>query len=210
MRSDVFMNATFMKGFFNHIRVSLCGGVLSQPQVNGLNAILASFANHVCSDDKRCLAYVLATAFHETAGRLQPVRETLASSDDQAIARLERAFQAGKLPQVSTPYWRPDAQGRSWFGRGFVQLTFQRNYQAMGEALGLDLCGNPALAMELSASADILVVGMRDGLFSGRKLGDYFNDKDADWVNARRIVNGLDRADVVAGHAKVIWAGLPA
>jgi predicted chitinase len=209
-RSDVFMNATWGKGFFNHLRLHLFGGRLSQTQVNGINAILASWVKHGGAEDKRQLAYVLATAFHETAGRLQPVRETLALSDDQAIARLESAFQAGRLPQVSTPYWRKDAQGHSWFGRGFVQLTFKRNYQAMADALGVDLLADPALAMALDVSADILVVGMRDGLFTGRKLSDYFSVERADWRNARRIVNGLDRADVVAGHAEVIWAGLQA
>jgi predicted chitinase len=209
-RSDVFMNATLDQGFFNHLRLALFGGRLSQTQVDGINAILASWSTHGAPQDKRQLAYVLATAFHETAGRLQPVRETLAQSDDQAIARLENAFQAGRLPQVSTPYWRKDADGHSWFGRGFVQLTFKRNYKTMADALGVDLLINPARAMELDVSADILVVGMRDGLFSGRKLSEYFNTSRTDWRNARRIVNGLDRADAVAGHAKVIFAGLQA
>ncbi|HBF32558.1 glycoside hydrolase family 19 protein [Rhizobium sp.] len=204
------MNDTQLKAFFDHLRHALFGGQISQPQVQGVDAIVASWSRNGQSNDPRQLVYVLATAFHETAGHLQPVRETLAASDDQAIARLERAFQAGKLPQVSAPYWRPDAEGRSWFGRGFVQLTFQRNYKIIGEALGIGLPSNPALAMEMKIAADILVVGMRDGLFSGRKLGDYFSKDGADWVNARRIVNGLDRADVVAGHAKVILAGLPA
>lgn len=202
------MNDMQLKALFDHLRATLFAGRLAKAQVDGLDAILASWNRQGRSSDARQLAYVLATAFHETAGRLQPVRETLASSDAQAIDRLERAFQAGRLPQVSTPYWRRDARGNSWFGRGFVQLTFQRNYQAMGEALGIDLPGNPARALELSTAADILVVGMRDGLFSGKKLGDYFTTDRADWLNARRIVNGLDRADVVAGHAKVILAGL--
>lgn len=204
------MNATMQQDFFNHLRRALLGGKISQAQVNGINAIVASWNRLGKTDDKRQLAYVLATAFHETAGRLQPVRETLAASDDQAIARLDHAFQAGRLPQVSKPYWRKDADGKSWLGRGFVQLTFKRNYQAMSDALGVDLITDPARAMELAVSADILVVGMRDGLFSGRKLGDYFQGERTDWQNARRIVNGLDRTEVVAGHAKAILAGLQA
>ncbi|MBB4954494.1 putative chitinase [Agrobacterium vitis] len=204
------MNATQRQGLFNHLRLKLMGGRLTQAQVNGINAILASWAEHGQTEDHRQLSYVLATAFHETARTFQPVRETLATSDDQAIERLERALKAGQLPQVSTPYWRRDAAGQSWLGRGFVQLTHKRNYQAMAKALGVDLVADPAKAMALDVAADVLVVGMRDGLFSGRKLGDYFNDKDADWKNARRIVNGLDRADVVAGHAKVIMVALQA
>lgn len=202
------MNATPLKGFFNHLRLHLCGGALNQEQVRGINAILASWARHGSPDDRPQLAYVLATAFHETAGRLQPARETLALSDAQAIDRLERAFQAGRLPQVKSPYWRVDATGQSWFGRGFVQLTHKRNYAAMANVLGVDLVTDPTRAMALDIAADILVVGMRDGLFSGRKLDDYLTKDGADWLNARRIVNGMDRADVVAGHAKVILSGL--
>ncbi len=193
---------------FDDLRRNLCGGRLTSVQVEGISAITTSWVAHGDAENKAQLAYVLATAFHETAGRFQPVRETLASSDEQAIQRLERAFQAGRLPQVSTPYWRRDANGKSWFGRGFVQLTFQRNYQTLGKALGIDLPGNPDLALEMAVAADILVVGMRDGLFSGRKLSDYFAKDRADWTNARRIVNGLDRADVVAGHARVILNAL--
>ena len=210
MWKDVFMNVPLKQEFFNHLRQQLFGGRLTQVQVDGINAIVASWNRLGKTDDKRQLAYGLATAFHETAGRLTPVRETLAASDDQAIARLDRAFEAGRLPQVKVPYWRKDADGRSWLGRGFVQLTFKRNYQVMSDALGVDLITDPARAMELDISADILVVGMRDGLFSGRKLGDYFQGERADWRNARRIVNGLDRADVVAGHAEVILAALQA
>jgi hypothetical protein len=33
-------------------------------------------------------------------------------------------------------------------------------------------------------------------------LGDYFNDKVTDWVNARRIINGTDKAAVIASYAK--------
>lgn len=121
---------------------------------------------------------------------------------------MERAYEAGRLPQVSAPYWRPDEAGRSWFGRGFVQITHKRNYQAMSVALGVDLVADPGRALDMATAADILVVGMREGLFSGVKLGDVFTATASDWTGARRIVNGLDRADLVAGYGRAILPGM--
>ncbi|ACM35950.1 MULTISPECIES: glycoside hydrolase family 19 protein [Rhizobium/Agrobacterium group] len=201
------MNTTALQSLFNRIRGELCGGRLGTAQVQGINAILAGCARHGLTDHRH-IAYLLATAFHETAGRFQPLRETLAKTDAEAIDRLERAYAAGRLPQVSAPYWRPDEAGRSWFGRGFVQITHKRNYQAMSVALGVDLVAEPARALDRATAADILVVGMSDGLFSGVRLGDVFTATASDWTGARRIVNGQDRAELVAGYGRVIFAGL--
>jgi predicted chitinase len=193
--------------FFARLRSALFGGRLSQGQVDGINAILDAWQARQMVD-LRWLAYMLATAYHETGKTMEPVRETLAQSDDQAISRLENAYRSGRLPQVKTPYWRKDEDGHSWFGRGLVQLTFKRNYKAMSEALGLELLSDPSRAMEMGVSADILVVGMRDGMFSGRKLADYFNDKSTDWQNARRIINGMDRAKDIAAYGRTFHAVL--
>ncbi|MBB4007301.1 glycoside hydrolase family 19 protein [Allorhizobium taibaishanense] len=200
------MMKTPMQQLFDQIRITLCGGRLTQAQVESINAVLGACARHGISDARQ-RAYVLATAFHETAGRFQPVRETLAATDAEAISRLEHSYQAGKLPQVRVPYWRPDEKGRSWFGRGFVQLTHRRNYQALSAALGIDLTVDPGRALECDTAADILAVGMRDGLFSGTRLADVFNPTTCDWLGARRIVNGQDRADLVAGYGKAICGG---
>ncbi|MGE7371047.1 glycoside hydrolase family 19 protein [Neorhizobium sp. NPDC001467] len=191
--------------FFARLRANPFGGRLSRPQVAGLDAILDSWGRRSKTPDP-ALAYVLATAFHETAATMQPVRETLADSDGQAVERLERAYRAGRLPSVRTPYWRPDAQGKSWFGRGFVQLTHKRNYQAMADLTGFDLVAEPALAMRLDIAAKILVEGMRVGLFTGWRLDVFFTPGKADWTGARRIVNGTDRAERVADHARAFAA----
>ena len=104
--------------FYNAVR-PMFGGSLSQSQVDGLNVILAA-TSHLKSSYR---AYLLATAHHETGRTMQPIRETFASTDDSAVARLENAFRKGQLKSVKTPYWRKDADGKSWFGRGYVQLT---------------------------------------------------------------------------------------
>ncbi len=194
--------------FFKTVRRELFSGRLNTAQVSGMTALIAGWRALTDSDDPRRLAYCLATAFHETGGRMQPVRESFAPSDRAAMLRLERAYAAGRLPQVRTPYWRQDADGRSWFGRGLVQITHKRNYEILSAATGIDLVGDPGRAMELDVAVKILVVGMRDGLFSGVKLADVFGRGTADWIGARRIVNGRDRAALVAGNGRSFLAAV--
>lgn len=194
--------------FFAAIRPVLFGGRLSKRQVEGLSAILDGWQARVGEGDRRQLAYVLATAFHETAATLQPVRETLAKTDAEAIRRLERDFAAGRLMTVTTPYWRPDADGRSWLGRGLVQLTHRRNYETMSALVGCDLVAEPGLAMRMEVSVAVLIEGMRRGSFTGRRLDEFFAHNREDWHGARRIINGTDRAALVAAHGRAFARAL--
>ncbi|MCQ1833864.1 hypothetical protein [Neorhizobium galegae] len=194
--------------FFDFARTKLFKGRLIRGQVEGLTVILDTWQARVGQGEAPSLAYVLATAFHETAATMQPVRETLAASDRSAIARLDEAFAAGRLGSVKTPYWRPDAEGKSWLGRGLVQLTHRRNYEAISDVTGIDLVADPGRAMEMPVSVAILIEGMRRGSFTGRKLDDYFGPGRADWVGARKIINGNDRAELVARHARVFGQAL--
>lgn len=190
------MNA---EAFFAEARKQF--GRLSQSQVDGINAIL----NAAGGRKRSHVAYLLATAWHETARTMQPVRETLAGSDAQAVARLDRAWKAGKLKQVKVPYWRFDDTGRTWLGRGYVQLTHRDNYRKAAAMVGADLLGNPSLAMRADIAARILVEGCEVGLFTGKKLADYL---PGDYVNARKIVNGLDKAFEIARVAEAWEAAL--
>ena len=190
-----------MKAFFDRIRTLT--GPLSQAQVDGFETILAASAGLPVTHR----AYLLATAWHETARTMQPVRETLAATDDKAIARLEAAFAKGKLPWVRTPYWRKDSQGRSWLGRGYVQLTHETNYRRAGRELGVDLVGNPDVAMQPTVAAQVLVRGCAEGWFTGKKLADYL---PGDYIGARRVVNGTDKAAQIAAYAETFEAALVA
>lgn len=172
--------------FFSYVRRAPFGGRLTQSQIDGMTAILAEWEKRGLLD-KRWLAYMLATTFHETGNRMQPVRETFASSDAQAIANLEKAWGTGKLPWVKTPYWRD-----GWFGRGLVQITHKVNYVAFGIT--------KADALKLDVSVRVLFDGMIKGIFTGKKLSDYFNPKADDPISARRIVNGTDKAKLIAGY----------
>lgn len=196
------------KAFFGGVRGALYGGRLATRQVAGMTALLDRFEQGGETRDLRFLAYMLATAHHETGGRMQPVRETFAATDHGAIVLLDRAFAAGRLPQVSEPYWRRDAHGQCWLGRGLVQLTHRRNYQRMTDLTGVDLVARPERAMEMAVSVEVLFTGMLRGAFTGQKLADHFGGSRADWTGARRIINGLDRAERVGGYGRAFLAAL--
>ena len=146
--------------------------------------------------DLRWLAYMFATVFHETAQTMQPIEE----------------FGRGR----GRAYGRPDpVTGQTYYGRGYVQLTWKANYQTMGNLLGHDLVNHPELALRADVAAAIMFEGMTTSLslrgdFTGKSLEDYFNDRTTDWVNARRIINGTDKASTIAGYAKQFYADLVA
>ena len=195
--------------FFNNVRRLPFGGKLSTEQVQGMEAILNIFLM-LALVDLRWLAYILATAFHETGGTMQPIREAYGKSTADTIARLDREWAKpghGGLKNVSRPYWR-----EGWFGRGFVQLTHEDNYRKMGALLGVDLVSDPDKAMDLELAARILIVGMYKGVFRpGHKLEDYFGPLPGDAVGARNIVNGKgDKAKLIATYYKAFKDALDA
>lgn len=188
------MNAAF----FEAVR-PMFGGSLTQPQVDGFNYIFEAWAK-AGNGNIRHLAYILATAFHETARTMQPVRETLASTDAKAKEILTKAWKAGKMPWVKKDYW-----SSGWFGRGFVQLTHRENYERAGQKLGIDLVSDPSKAMVPEVSALILVRGMLEGWFTGFSL-----PQAGDFLEARRVVNGTDRAGQIATYANGFLTALEA
>ncbi len=197
--------------FFAYARRAPFGGRLTTAQVAGCERLLAACAVERVTD-RRQIAYVLASVFHETGARMQPVREGFASSDAQAVSRLENAWASGKLGKVSKPYWRD-----GWFGRGDIQITHRDNYARLGRAIGVDLVKRRDLALDPKISARVAVVGMRDGLFRSSKDGQretlarYFGDGRADAVAARAIVNGGgDKAKLIASYWKDIFDALEA
>lgn len=171
--------------FFAFARRAPFGGRLTQAQVEGCEAVIAAWRG----TDDRHLAYILATAFHETGGKMQPVREGFAKTD------------AGARRAVRGRRYAREVDGHVYYGRGLVQLTWKANYRRMGEALGLDLVGNPDLMLDMAESVRALILGMTDGMFSaGQTLAKYFNATTDDPEGARRIVNGTDKASLIAGY----------
>lgn len=191
--------------FFAYARRAPFGNRLTKSQVSGMETLLDAWSREG-TDDDRHLAYVLATVFHETGGRMVPVRETFATSDAQAIRRLDAAMAAGRLPQVRSPYWRA-----GWFGRGPVQVTHETNYRKVGQALGVDLIANPGLLLDPVVGARSVVVGMVRGLFVPRQtLAKHFSETTDDPEGARRIVNGTDKASLIAGYHRAFLDSIKA
>lgn len=175
-------------------------GALNNSQVQGYNAIFDYWDKSNLSDN-RWLAYALATAFHETGEDMQPVREGFASSDQVSINAVTSLFNRGIIGEN---YALPEANGKSYFGRGLVQITFGDNYKKLGKAIGIgkDLYDNPSLALDMDIAVKILFVGMVDGLYTGHSLQMHFFEDRTNWFEARRIINILDKADLIEGYGK--------
>lgn len=172
-----------LKIFFDEVRSSLFNGKLTANQVKGMEAKLKAFreAGYPLS----WAAYALATSFHETAQRMVPVREGLSATD---------AWRKRNLRYY--PY----------YGRGDVQLTWKANYEKADKELGLngDLVKNLDLALDPDISAKVMVAGMKEGWFTGKTLGTYLTEKEgtlSQFVSCRRIINGTDKAQLIAGYS---------
>ena len=171
-----------MKEFFDAIRKEY--GPFKQSQIDGFNTILkATEGMHTTHR-----AYLLATSWHETASTMQPIAE----------------YGKGR----GKPYGKPGKYGQAQYGRGYVQLTWDDNYEKADKALGLNgaLMKDFNLAMQPTIAAQILVRGCEEGWFTGKKLSDYLPD----YVGARRVVNGTDKAQLIAGYAREFEAALRA
>lgn len=193
--------------FFDNVRKDLFNNRLTQEQVDGMNNILD------ITDDLniQSRAYMLATVYHETARKMQPLSEYGKG----------RAYPYGK--------WMVNSKGKRYcyknsskrqmytedecphlfYGRGLVQLTWYDNYvfaEKRLKELGVlnpdhFFLIDPELANDPINAILILKHGMIEGWFTGRKLDNYFAGSKIDYVNARRIINGMDKAKEIANIA---------
>jgi len=177
--------------FFANVRDELFDGALSQQNVDGMSIILGVWENQLGGTpltDIRWLAYMFATTYKECATTMWPITEYGSQS-----------YLQGK------EYW-------PYIGRGFVMITWEDNYRHASQQLSLtgsrDLVEHPELALDSLISARILFRGMAEGWFTGKKLGQYFNESKNDPVNARQIVNGNDDDDLIAGYHADFLAAL--
>ncbi|MGI9402480.1 MAG: glycoside hydrolase family 19 protein [Rhizobiaceae bacterium] len=190
--------------FYDFIRSAVSGifgGRLGRGQVSGIEAILDAFARYGDGRSKT-LAYALATAYHETGTQMVPVREGFAKTDQHA-----RAIVSGKK------YGKEGKKGQVYYGRGHVQLTWEKNYRMTGERLGIDLVSNPDRMLEPELSARVLVEGLIDGRWNGDGFGinHYLPDDGADDLEgARRTVNITDKWNIIAAHYRVFLSAIEA
>ena len=173
------------QGFFNDYRAKF--GAIKKPEtVTSVTEIVNARERYGFTLPQ--LAYLLATAYHETAHDFIPKREY------------------GSAAYFIRKYWE-NVRQRAWLGndsadeavkycgRGLVQITGEVNYEKFG------IADNPDKALELPTAIDIIYRGMRDGTFTGRKISHYINADKTDYYNARRVINGIDKAPLIEGYA---------
>jgi len=219
--------------FFDLIRTSVFGGSMTQKQVNGVTVILDEA-------DKRGtplthLAYLLATPCIETGMRFEPMEESL----NYSVSGLLKTFSRSRISKADAErYGRKTGQaanqeaignilyggdfgraqlgnteagdGYRFRGRGLAQLTGRRNYMRASSLAGVNLVNNPDRAKELHLSVVIMFDAMENGWFTGKKLSDYLDQSPPDFVNARRTINGTDKAEQIAAFARSFYAALNA
>lgn len=213
------------KHLFDLLRNAPFGGRLTQMQVKAISLIL-----DLCEKMKlplEFIAYILATAFHETGGSFSPGKESLnytasalkkkfsrerisiADADKYGRKTGQKANQSAIANLIYGGAWglrnlgnRVFGDGWRYIGRGLVQITGLRNYAIFG------IADNPDEAMKLDKAVDILVTGMVDGVFTGKKLSDYLKNGIFNAVASRAIVNGSDKASLIAMHYDAILAAL--
>lgn len=179
-------------------------------QTFNIDAVCANFAQHLKDTtapgfralltmlqvddeitDPRWAAYMLATARWECAQKWEPIEE----------------FGKGRGHKYGEPV-SVQVNGQTYsnvyYGRGYVQLTWEGNYATMSHALGLGdlLVTNPEHLLERPIAYKVMSFGMRHGSFTGASLRRFISDSNCDYVNARKIINGLDQADIIAGYAR--------
>ena len=195
------------KFLFDQVKGILFGGKFKQTQVSGIDMLIDYWEKNRAEDDDRWLAYILGTAFHETAFTMQPIKEYGGNAYFTKMYDIE-----GARPKVANALGNTNpGDGKKDPGRGFVQITGRRNYRDWTKRLnisGVDLEANPDLALDPKIATIIIFEGMIAGTFTGRKLSTYFNKTTEDWVSVRRTVNGLDKANQIAFYGKTFYAGI--
>ncbi|WP_312377018.1 hypothetical protein [Pseudomonas oryzihabitans] len=183
---------------------------LSSKSLENLSELIDSLNSYYKSENHKAniyeIAYMLATVRHETYHYLsqeffskKPEIGELSYFDkyDPILANTvqlrRRAIENGNSQQ---------GDGYKYRGRGCVHLTWKKNYLKASEKFEVDFVSNPDLAAEFKYSVPIMIWGMTNGIFTGKKLKDYINSERTDFEGARRIINGSDQKDLIAGYAR--------
>ncbi|ENW95798.1 hypothetical protein [Acinetobacter sp. NIPH 298] len=178
-------------GGFSIIRNAL--GRLTELQVKGINFIVSAIDKDKSISYPQA-AYMLATAWHETDRKMQPITEYggIRYFDKYDTGTLAKRL--GNTPAL-------DGDGFKYRGRGYVQITGTDNYSRFSRLLNVDLLKKPDLALDPDIAIKITTIGMKNGAFTGKKLSDYIHQSKKDYVGARRIINGTDKAQMIANYA---------
>lgn len=181
--------------FFNKLRTFNLFTRLNRGQIDGMNAIIDEWISNTAYTDIRWLSYMLATVYHETGRTMQPIEEFGRGVGKPYGSKLKYGGGPGKR----VPYTKPD---KIYFGRGLTQNTWYEVYERLSKTQrakteGWDFLNNPELLLQMKPSVWAMYYAMTNGIYTGRKLSQYFNESKCDPLNARKIINKLDKAELI-------------
>lgn len=172
--------------------------------LNSLNSYYATSVEYKPNLYK--LAYMLATIRHETyhyttaeffSEKPEIGGVSYFNKYDPVLAntpkRRERAIKNGNTAQ---------GDGFKYRGRGCVHLTWKNNYKKAQDKFDVNFVDSPDLAGDFKYAVPIMIWGMEEGMFSGKKLNGYINAGEINYVGSRYIINGQDQAPLIASYAK--------
>jgi putative chitinase len=210
------------KAFFDAIRKPLFGGTFTGGQIEGIDAVLDEA--ELSKPSLFGLSCMFATDYHEVGGKMQPRLENMKYSAARICQVWPSRFPtvASAAPYANNPQKLANKvyggrmgntgpnDGWLYRGAGIPQITGKGMFEKLGKMLGIDLVGNPALALDLKTSVKIMFVGMENGAFTGKKIADF--EPRRDYAGSRAIIN----ADVkkngpkIAEYALIFEAALKA
>lgn len=165
--------------------------VLKQPQVDALNYLVQKCEDYALTYPEA--AYVLATVYHETG-----ILKRNIFGKRYLFRSMQPVKERGSKRYLTSKRYYP------YIGYGYVQLTWKENYERVGKLIDVDLINTPEKALEPDIAAEILIKGMVFGWFTGvgfhrkRPVSRYNLPR---YTRARNIVNGTDKANLIAGYA---------
>lgn len=157
------------KTFFDNYRIEF--GALNQSQVDSLDKFIDLTNENIKEFSVNQWAYVYATTHHETNTTFEPVKEAYWVENAEAWRKKNLRYY---------PY----------YGRGFVQLTWLDNYKKYADLFDVNIVENPDLVMDFELSFNVMVHGMKNGTYTGKKLSNYISTLISDYVGARFVING--------------------
>ncbi len=175
--------------FFHKIKEVGLFKAMTQKQVDSIAAILDECDKQLVTDIRQ-IAYVLATPYHECYNPKHP--ET----------RLTPITEFGSDKYLHSKKYYP------YIGRGFSGLTWEANYRKEAKRTGVDLLTHPEKILEIPLAANSHVYCMVNGSYTGKELSDYINTEKCDFINARRIINGTDKAELIMSYAQKFLTAL--
>ena len=193
------------EGGFAIIRLKF--GSLSQDAVDNINLIVETCEKYVLSYSQT--AYVLATTLWETAGTFKPIEEYGKGKGRKygTLYTNSKGVKYGIAGSGGDTYLYSDYP-HLYYGRGHTQNTWLDNYKYIKQRTGVDVVNNPDLLLDSKLSAEVTVLAMKEGWYTSKKLSDYINDSKKDFIEARRIVNGNDKAQQIADITVVMEKAL--